>query len=205
MLEAHHLSLPELEDKAQHYYHVRDQYNSASFHLMSPAARAAVYIFLNKSGYNGLYRENSAGIFNVPHGKRMEPPILQAEKLRKASAAMASIVVEAGDFSRVLEVALPGDFVLLDAPYHGSFTSYSRQKFDWGEQLRVFQVCQILSDMGVYWMMTNSDTPAMRALYGAYHVETVMAPRKVSGKTSGRGNVSELIATNYPPSFYKGA
>jgi len=205
MLEVHHLILPELEDKAKHYYQIRDLYNSTSFHLRSPVVRAAVYIFLNKSGFNGLYRENSSGIFNVPHGKRMAPPILQAEKLRKASAAMASIIVQSGDFSRVLEVALPGDFVLLDAPYHGTFTSYSRQKFDWGEQIRVYQVCKILSDMGVNWMMTNSDTPAMRALYGAYHVETVMAARKVSGKSSGRGKVSELIVTNYPPSFYKGA
>lgn len=204
MLETYHQILPRLEDKAQHYYQVRDTYNSDSFCLMSPAARAAVYLFCNSSSFNGVYRENSLGIYNVPHGKRMTPPILQADKLRKASTSMVSITVESGDFSRVLETVSPGDFVLLDSPYHGTFNSYNRQKFDWSEHLRVHQVCKCLSGMGVYWMLTNSDTPEMRDLYAAYHIEEVLAPRKVSGKASGRGNISELIVTNYPRSFYKG-
>ena len=184
------------KDSAEYYYRVRSQHN-----LQDPIEVAARFIYLNKTCYNGLYRVNKKGEFNVPRGTYANPGIVQNENIMACSAALQKATVEYREFNTITPKA--GDFVYCDPPYHPaestSFTKYTRLDFSEKDQeiLRDFAVQ--LHKMGVKVMLSNSDTPFIRALYGSgiWQVSTVQAPRFVNCKVSGRSVVNELVMTNY--------
>lgn len=181
-----------------HYYRVRSQ-NPAS---LSPVQRAARLIYLNKTCFNGLYRVNSKGQFNVPFGRHRNPTICDAKGLRAASKALQQAEISIDDFESVLGKARRGDLIYFDPPYHpttktSSFTSYTAGKFDEAEQRRLAAVYAQLAERGCYVMLSNSDTPLIRELYCKFHINAIRANRAINSNPERRGKITELLIVNY--------
>ncbi len=183
------------------YYGVRDRYNAAT--QSSRTERAAMFIYLNKTCFNGLHRVNSKGHFNVPEGRYKNPRILDPLGLRAASAALRGVEVRHASFEDLLDYARPGDFVYLDPPYEpvsetASFTSYTvGSGFSRADQTRLRDVVVALDRRGSKVMLSNSDVPFIRELYAKFRVDTVRAPRAINSDARGRGAVSEVVVRNY--------
>jgi DNA adenine methylase len=190
------------EHQKQHcesyYYEVRTQIPQTR------AARAARLIYLNKTGFNGLYRVNSRGIFNVPFGHRVNPTILNEPLLRAASVALARTELHSRDFRTLSKVARKGDFIYLDPPYQplsktASFTSYTRGSFGENDQRDLANLYAELDRRGCLLMLSNSDTPLVRELYADFRVRCVSARRMINSDGKKRGPVSEVVVLNYSP------
>ncbi|MGI8925163.1 MAG: DNA adenine methylase [Tepidiformaceae bacterium] len=181
------------------YYEVRAQTP------VSSVARAARLIFLNRTCYNGLYRVNAAGRFNVPHGRYANPRILDEAGLRAASAALQRTELACEDFGQACARARAGDFVYLDPPYQplsrtASFTSYTSGSFGPPEQERLRDAFESLARRGVAALLSNSDHPEVRRLYAGrgYTVATTPMSRAINSVGSGRSAVDELLISNLP-------
>ena len=171
---------------------------------LSLPQRAARIIYLNKTCYNGLYRENRRGQFNVPFGRYKNPTICDEPNLRAAARALQGADIARQHFSTVLDHARPGDFVYFDPPYHplsptANFTAYDRHGFGPHDQRRLRDVFAALGERGVRAMLSNSDTPFVRELYSGFRVDQVYVARAVNSKANGRGKVAEVIVWNYQP------
>jgi DNA adenine methylase len=162
---------------------------------------AAWLVYLNKTGYNGLYRVNQKNRFNVPFGDYKNPRICDAPNLRACSAALAGAELHCEDFAKVLDRAERGDFVYFDPPYvplssTSDFTSYTSDRFGMEMQVRLRDVALALKKRGVSVLLSNSSAPAVYELYSrGFHVQTVEASRLVNCKAGGRGKVAELLIT----------
>jgi DNA adenine methylase len=184
-----------------HYYDVRAQ-DPASLTL---AERAARIIYLNKTCYNGLYRENRRGQFNVPFGRYTKPTICDEPNLLAVSRALQDVEIVRSHFSSVLERARRSDFVYFDPPYDpvsktASFTSYASSGFTRADQEWLSTVFAQLASSGVWVMLSNSDTALTRSLYGPFRPDRVLASRSVNCNGAARGRVSELIVCSYAKS-----
>jgi DNA adenine methylase len=165
------------------------------------AGRAARVIYLNKTCYNGLYRENRRGQFNVPFGRYQNPTICDAANLRNVSRVLQGVDIARRGYASVLDYAQPGDFVYFDPPYHpvsatSSFTAYDSHGFGEDDQRRLRDVFAELAGRGVRVMLSNSDTPLIRKLYADFRVERVYAARSINSKGGQRGKIAELIIRN---------
>jgi len=164
-----------------------------------PTSRAARFIFLNKAGYNGLYRVNRKGGFNVPWGKRSKVATFEQENLRACSKVLDRLAsLQDGDFESILADAREEDLVYLDPPYvpkspTSSFTSYTGAGFGQREHERVARVFRELVDRGCYVLASNADVSIVRDLYQGFEMHTVPARRSINRKGDGRGPVDELI------------
>jgi DNA adenine methylase len=162
---------------------------------------AAWFIYLNKTGFNGLYRVNRDNGFNVPFGRYANPTICDAPTLRACSAALARADLRVGDFATVVEKAKRGDFVYFDPPYvplsiTSSFTSYTSGGFGEAEQTRLRDTARRLKERGVRVLLSNSSAPSVRKLYAdGFDIIEVSATRVVNSKVSARGAVVELLIT----------
>jgi DNA adenine methylase len=160
---------------------------------------AAWMIYLNKTGYNGLYRVNSKNLFNVPFGDYARPTICDAPLLRACSRALAGVELRVDSFERVLSRAKRGDFVYFDPPYvplsaSSSFTSYTSRGFDMREQVALRDVAATLRDRGVSVLLSNSAAPAVRELYReGFHMHEVLAARAINSRGDRRGRIAELV------------
>jgi DNA adenine methylase len=182
----------------EHYYRVRALQPEA----LSLPERAARVIYLNKTCYNGLYRENRQGEFNVPIGRYKNPTICDEPNLRAAARALQGVDVARRRFSTVLDYAQERDFIYFDPPYHplsatANFTGYDRDGFGEADQRQLRDVFAALGERGARAMLSNSDTPFIRELYADFRVEQVYAARAVNSKANGRGKVAEVIVRNY--------
>lgn len=171
---------------------------------LTPVERAARIIYLNKTCFNGLYRVNRRGQFNVPFGDYKNPKILDEAGLRAAHAALQGVTIAHQGFDAVLAEAKAGDFVYFDPPYHplsptASFTAYAADDFGPEDQIRLAAVFRRLDAKGVKIMLSNSDTPFVRDLYEGFHIQQVWAPRAINRDASKRKGVPELVVTNYDP------
>lgn len=182
------------------YYHLR----ALDPWALSLPERAARMIYLNKTGYNGLYRLNRKGKFNVPFGRYRSPNYLDRENLLAVSRALQGVELITAPFERVLERAKPGDLVYFDPPYvplskTASFTGYLPGGFSLEDHKRLKEVCLELTARGVHVMLSNSDTPPVRTLYSAFpfRLHGLKAKRSISRTVSGRKEVFELLITNY--------
>lgn len=180
------------------YYQVRRERPSPL------AARAARVIYLNKTCYNGLYRENSRGEFNVPMGRYVNPTILDEENLRACAAALQGAEIQVCGFEASLARVEAGDLVYLDPPYAplsptASFTSYAAGGFGEAEQRRLAAQFRELEARAVRALLSNSDTPLTRALYGDFQerCESVVARRAVNSRPDRRGAVAEILVRNF--------
>jgi DNA adenine methylase len=177
-----------------YYYEVR----AIDPSTLTRPARAARTIFLNRVGYNGLYRVNSSGRFNVPFGRYRNPRICDAPGLRHASHALALAEIVASDFEEACSVAVAGDVVYLDPPYiplsrTANFTSYAEGRFGEEEHKRLATTFARVVDRGAYALLSNSDTELSRALYQGFKQVSVEATRAINSKADRRGVVSELL------------
>ncbi len=190
------------QDAHEHYYKVRDLDRSPAWADASDVDRAARMIYLNKTCYNGLWRVNSKGQFNVPMGRYAKPDILSETRLRAASLALQDVDVNTQPFDDVLNHAQAGDFVYFDPPYDplsstANFTSYSADSFGQDDQRRLAGTFRALADRGCKVMLSNSDTPFVRGLYEGFTVHTVTARRAINSKGGKRGEITEVLVVNY--------
>lgn len=166
---------------------------------------ASRFIYLNRTGFNGLYRVNSHGIFNVPFGKYTNPLICDEENLRKASKALQKVTIKNQDYKAVLKKAKKGDFVYFDPPYYpvsktASFTSYTANSFLEKEQTELRDTFVELHKRGCLVMLSNSDTPFINKLYSrikGVKVSKVIAGRAINSNGAKRGKIREVLITNY--------
>jgi len=175
----------------ENYLTVRDSFAD----VVSNAELAAKFIYLNKTCYNGLYRVNKSGKFNVPMGSYENPNIVTEENLRAASRVLTDVVIQQGN---VEDMGIEANsFYYLDPPYHKTFSSYDKSGFGDEEHKMLAKRCNAINEIGSKFMLSNSDTPYIRDLYKEYNCEIVMAGRMVSCKSSQRGKVGELLIRNY--------
>jgi DNA adenine methylase len=171
---------------------------------MSLAERAARMIYLNKTGYNGLYRVNRQGRFNVPFGRHKSPRYFDPENLLAVSRALQRAEITCAPFESVLTRAQAGDWVYFDPPYMpisetAHFTAYHADGFGLADQARLRDVCLRLTEIGVGVMVSNSDVPDIRDLYTrpCFRIDTVFANRAINSKGARRGKIAELVIVNY--------
>ena len=186
-----------------YYYRVRAWDRKPGYARRSPAERAARTIFLNKTCYNGLYRENSKAQFNVPYGKWRRPPrVLDEANLRACHRALQAAELHNEGFEACLDWARPGDFAYLDPPYDplsstASFTTYTGATFGRRDQERVASLFRELDGRGCRLLLSNSDTPLIRGLYRGFRTETILARRSINSNAWRRGPIAELAVMNY--------
>ncbi|AEG16007.1 DNA adenine methylase [Desulfofundulus kuznetsovii DSM 6115] len=197
-LEALLQDLRRHENTAEYYYRIR----ALDPGQLTPVERASRFLYLNKTGYNGLWRVNSQGKHNVPFGRYKNPKIVDEPNLRLVSEALKRAEIICGDFSRVLDCADRGAFVYLDPPYHplsetANFTSYTPDAFGEDDQRRLAEVFRELDRKGCLVMLSNSDTPFIRELYKNYDIQVVYAKRAINCRADKRGPISELVIRNY--------
>lgn len=188
-----------LEQQEQDYYKVRDLYNQLPTGSLE---KTAYLIFLNKTGYNGLYRESKRGGYNVPFGRYDNPMLFSEANLRAVSSVLRDTVLLNADFSVAVEHAKAGDFVYFDPPYvpltkTSSFTSYTKGEFTAEQQERLAQIVHQLAERGVQVMLSNSNSDLIRTLYNDLYVHEVKASRVVNSKANLRGKIAELVVTSY--------
>jgi len=186
------------EERAEYYYGRRAESPAGS------VERAARLIFLNRTCYNGLYRVNGSGGFNVPHGRYVRPRILDEARLRRASVSLQGVELHARDFEDACVAARTGAFVYLDPPYQpltltSRFTSYTSGDFGPADQERLRDVFEDMTRRGVAAMLSNSEHEVIRELYEGrgYDIEQVEMSRAINSVGSGRAPIAELLISNF--------
>lgn len=192
------------DDKKQHYYEERQMFNE---HLGERGGaegpwQAARFIYLNKHCFNGLYRVNSKGEFNVPFNGKLSGRSADPDHLRELSTKLQSVEFRCEDFAAAVSNASLGDFVFFDSPYvpitATSFTDYTKEGFSYDDHVRLADLFKELTNRGCYCMLTNHDTPLIRELYKDFRIEVVDVRRSINRKGDGRTG-KEVIITNYNP------
>lgn len=189
--------LQSFEHSEKEYYRVR------STKPRGLVERAARVIYLNKTGYNGLYRVNRSGEFNVPFGRYKNPKICDEDNLRAAAEALQGVTIREADFEEACAGAKKGDAVYLDPPYvpvskTSSFTAYDRHPFGKPEQKRLLKVFAELHARRVVAVLSNSCTPETEELYAGWRTHKVKMARAINSRGSARGPVHELLVENQP-------
>ena len=207
-LEKEYMNLADQDGRKHLFYEIRERYNQ---HTGDSIERVSQLIFLNKTCFNGLYRVNKRGVYNVPFGKYSNPTICNAEVLRADSLLLQSVQVEIcqGDYAQTLQYVDELTFFYLDPPYRpldatSSFTAYAKGDFNDDDQRALASFCHQLSDKGCLWMESNADCSAknpkdtfFEELYKNYRIERVYASRFINANPSKRGKLTELIIKNY--------
>jgi DNA adenine methylase len=195
------------KNNKEYYYKIRDiDRDEAMFSKLSNMEKAARLIYLNKTCFNGLYRVNSKGFFNVPYGKYKNPSIFNDIELHQISIYLKSsdIIILNGDFENAVSTACKNSFIYFDPPYHSppdkkNFTKYQADDFNDKEQERLCNVIKKMTNKGVRCLLSNSDTEYIRELYSnnIFDVFSVQAKRMINSDSAGRGNVNEVLIKNW--------
>ena len=191
-------ALKKHRNESDYFYQVRALDTSE----MNAVERAARLIYLNKTCFNGLYRVNSRGQFNVPFGSYKNPRTCDEENLRAASEVLKKTVLAHQLFADSLKAARKGDFVYLDPPYQplsatSSFTSYTSKCFGEADQKQLAEVFTSLAKRGCKVMLSNSDNEFVRELYKDFRQEVVYATRAINCRADRRGRITELLVLSY--------
>jgi len=197
-----------IEDLKQHrydkdyYYKIRNIDRTLDYLEWTDIQKASRLIYLNKSCFNGLYRVNSKGYFNVPMGSYNNPKILDEENLLACSKALKKCNISIHPFLEIEDILDKDDFVYFDPPYAplnttSNFTSYTQDGFGSEMQIELRDFCNRLTDRGVKFMLSNSSAPLILELYEKYHIEFVYASRAINSKGEKRGKIPEVIVRNY--------
>ncbi len=196
------MDLEKHEVSKEYFLEIRNIDRTEKYARLSNIERASRFIYLNRTCFNGLYRVNSQGQFNVPFGNYKNPRIIDEINLRNCSILLQNTEIKCADFSSVLDKVQKGDFVYFDPPYvplneTSSFTSYTKYGFDIDMQFKLREVCDELDNKGVMFMLSNSDTKFVNELYENYEIKKVFASRAVNANASGRGKITEVLVRNY--------
>lgn len=184
------LKLHKKNHSSSYYKKIREQYANTD-----PIRVAARFIYLNKTCFNGLYRVNKAGKFNVPMGRYENPTICDESNLRSVNKVLQGVTLLYQSFKDV-EVS-KGSLIYCDPPYHGAFTDYIAGGFGDSEQKKLKDMADLWRESGAFVVLSNSDTPFVRKLYSGYCFHEVSAPRSINCKAAKRNNVTELLITSY--------
>jgi len=183
----------------EHYYRIR----RCDPQSLSAIERAARFVYLNKTCYNGLHRVNRKGQFNTPFGGRSDVRVVDPLNLPKASNVLKHVKMCCADYEETLSQVARGDFVYLDPPYvplggYSDFKRYTSSFFDDREHVRLAQQVRRIAELGALVLVSNSATERVKALYRGFHMAEVEATRQINCKPTGRGRVTELLIANYP-------
>lgn len=208
-LETTYLPLSD-DERRGFYYGLRERFNRAEGSAAStPVARAAEFLFLNRTCFNGLFRVNSRGRFNVPPGRYQNPRILDEGNLRAVSGLLARVTIRQGDFTESLPVVDEQTFIYIDPPYRplsttAKFTSYARDAFTDADQIRLAEFCRKVDAAGARFMLSNSDPrntdpddSFFDDLYSGFSISRVSARRAINRNPDGRGSLTEIVVTNF--------
>ncbi len=197
------------EDRTVYFYKVRDRYNEIQLNGHYDFEKCVDFIFLNKTCFNGLYRVNRNGKFNVPHGKYKNPLICDQDNLRLCSKLLQKVEISFGSYEQVLDKADKNTFVYFDPPYrplieNNSFVSYDKSGFDDYDQIKLAESYKRLNDKGCILMLSNSDPKNTNEddnffddLYQGFKIERVFAKRMINCQASKRGDITEIVVMNY--------
>lgn len=185
-----------------YYYQIRGLDRNDEYISLSNLKKASRLVYLNRVGFNGLYRVNKKGEFNVPFGRYKNPLICDEDNLRACSKVLKTAKISCGSFSKIINFVSRNDFVYLDPPYiplskTSKFTSYSKEKFDDSMQEELKNLCAELNKRGVKFLLSNSYSESSLSLYKEFNVSRVFAPRNINAKSSSRGAIPEILVKNY--------
>lgn len=206
LIQDEYLSLNSEEERKAYFMQKRDEFNAPQ----PPVTQSALFIFLNKTCFNGLYRVNSKGLFNVPFGRYKNPKICDTDTILADSRLLQKVEILTGEFEQTLNYANGNTFFYFDPPYRplsatSSFNDYAKQPFNDEAQIRLKLFCDKVDKAGHAFMLSNSDCLAKDGtdnffdeLYSEYQIERVWAKRSVNATASKRGKLTEILVHNYP-------
>jgi len=195
----HRLEKLRLDHSDDHFYRIRKSFNENR--SAESIDRAAWLIYLNKTCYNGLFRTNKSGEFNVPVGRFANPRVVDPDKIRVASGLLSRAKLKHATFDDLVRDAEPDDMIYLDPPYDpisktSSFAGYAEGGFGREDQVRLAETFRLLDNRRCLLALSNSDTEFVRDLYAGFDIHPIIAPRAISSKSATRGEVSELLIRN---------
>lgn len=205
-IERVYFTLPNDEERRAFFMDSRGHYNEKN---LDPIENTTLFIFLNRTCFNGLYRVNKRGQFNVPFGKYKNPTICDAATIRKDSEVLRRVEILTGDFEDTFNLAEGNTLFYFDPPYRplsdtSSFNDYTKDSFNDDSQVRLKEYCDRINQAGYKFMLSNSDGKGKNEadnffdlLYGDYEIERVLASRNVNSNPSKRGKLTEILVHNY--------
>lgn len=206
-IEEYYLSIKEEEERKSFFMSVREQYNQKN---LAPIDNTTKFIFLNRTCFNGLYRVNKSGLFNVPFGKYKNPKICDPQTIRKDSELLQRVEILNGDFEETFNYAKGNTLFYFDPPYRplsdtSSFNDYTKESFNDDAQIRLKEYCDRINNAGYSFMLSNSDCKGKTEsdnffdiLYKDYQIERVWASRSINANPNKRGKLTEILVHNYP-------
>ena len=205
-IENTYFSLNTEEARKEFFIVVRNRYNEKN---LDPIENTTKFFFLNKTCFNGLYRVNKKGLFNVPFGRYSNPTICNPETILKDSELLQRVEILNGDFEETFKYAQGNTLFYFDPPYRplndtSSFNNYTKEAFNDNEQIRLKKYCDRINDAGFKFMLSNSDGKSVNGednffdvLYAAYQIERVLASRSINSNPNKRGELTEILVRNY--------
>ena len=205
-IEMAYLALKTEERRKDFFMAVRERYNEKN---LDPIENTTKFFFLNRTCFNGLYRVNKKGLFNVPFGKYSNPTICDPETILKDSELLQRVEILNGDFEATFEHAQGNSLFYFDPPYRplsdtSSFNDYAKESFNDDAQIRLKVYCDRIDEAGFHFMLSNSDCKGKNendnffdVLYGAYQIERVWASRSINSNPAKRGKLTEILVHNY--------
>ena len=205
-IENTYLSLNTEEARKEFFMVVRNRYNEKN---LDPIENTTKFFFLNKTCFNGLYRVNKKGLFNVPFGRYSNPTICNPETILKDSELLQRVEILNGDFEETFKYAQGNTLFYFDPPYRplsdtSSFNNYAKEAFNDDAQIRLKKYCDRINDAGFKFMLSNSDCKSVNGednffdvLYAAYQIERVLASRSINSNPNKRGKLTEILVRNY--------
>lgn len=181
----------------QRYYEIRNLDRSPQFDQLTDVEQAGRFIYLNKTGFNGLHRTNKRGEFNVSWGKKKTVTYYDRDNILALSKALKNVELSSADYRSLKEQIKPNDLVYLDPPYLNTFANYTKDGFTLEDQVKVKEFCDQITQIGAYFMLSNSANEDIYYLFNDYNVEVIHTRYSVSGKAKGRTPAREVIVTNY--------
>jgi DNA adenine methylase len=206
MVQCHVEALIESLHKHRHtkkyFYALRELDRQSDYWVRTDLEKASRLMYLNKTCFNGLYRVNARGEFNVPFGDYENPRLVDEKNLRLCSALLENAELRTGSYLDLEAQIQSNDFVYLDPPYAplsptANFSGYTKDGFTPQDQVTLAEFCQRLNKRGVKFLLSNSHTEFVLELYSSFHLESVEAPRAINSKSDRRGKVLEVLVRNY--------
>lgn len=197
------------DERKAYFYSKRNRFNELILQSADTVEKAALFIFLNKTCFNGLYRVNGEGLYNVPMGSYKNPPICDADNIRLISGLLQNVEIKCGDYSECFDFIDTNTFVYIDPPYRpltetASFTSYSKNEFGDKEQIELGKFIDEISEKGTKVVASNSDPKNIDEndnffddLYANFLINRISAKRMINSKGNGRSSIRELLICNY--------
>ena len=205
-IENTYFSLNTEEARKEFFIVVRNRYNEKN---LDPIENTTKFFFLNKTCFNGLYRVNKKGLFNVPFGRYSNPTICNPETILKDSELLQRVEILNDDFEETFKYAQGNTLFYFDPPYRplsdtSSFNNYAKEAFNDDAQIRLKKYCDRINDAGFKFMLSNSDGKSVNGednffdvLYAAYQIERVLASRSINSNPNKRGELTEILVRNY--------